>query len=320
MVFNIKKTGLLLATLCLLFFFSSCKNDDISLSGEEQVSVDAFSKAFQPLKLPMRIYDTSLQNMGDTTSISYSAISGIIPDSIFQSVKKDKIKSQKITFHAIGKMETASNQFYLLTMKYGKNTDLVVFVLDKEKKFVAYLDLLKKNHSDEYDHNVLVTNEPAFIISREKKGRDNSILFSRNSMAYSTSSHTFITVMKDSNENPEDMAVINPLDTLPQKNKLSGDYVENKRNYISLRDGKDEHSYQFFIHFEKNDGDCIGELKGVMKMTDTRNAIYQQNGDACVIDFHFDGRKVSVKERGNCGNHRGIKCFFDDEYVKKKQK
>jgi len=311
---------ILLATLFTLTIFFSCKNDEASLSGDAQVSMDAFTKAFQPLNLPMRIYDTSVQNLGDTATISLAAISGIVPDSVLQSFKKRKEKSPKITFHAIGKKESGTDNFYLLTMKNGKNTGLIVFVFDKEKKFVASQDLLEKNNPDDYSHNVFITTEPAFIISREKKGKDNTTLYSRNSLAYSATSHSFITVMKDSNENPENIAVINPLDTLPQKNKYSGNYVEDKKNYISLRDGNDEQAYQFFIHFEKNDGDCTGELKGILKMTDSKNAIYQQNGDACVIDFRFEGKRIILKERGNCGNHRGIKCFFDDEYVKKKIK
>ncbi len=308
------------AALFAIFLIASCKNDEASLSGDTQVTYDAFAKAFQPLNLPMRIYDTSVQNAGDTATISYAAISGIVPDSVLQTFKKEKEKSQNIRFHAVGKKESSTNQFYLLTMQHGKNSWLIVFVFDKDKKFLAYQKLLAKTNPDDYSHNVFITTEPAFIISREKTGKDNTSLYSRNSIAYSASSHHFITVMKDSNENPESIAVINPLDTLPQKNKYSGNYVEDKRNYISLRDGKDEHSYQFFIHFEKNDGDCTGELKGVMQMTDSKNAIYQQKGDVCVIDFSFDGKRIMVKERGNCGNHRGIKCFFDDEYVKKKSK
>lgn len=311
---------ILLASLFTLTIFFACKNDEASLSGDAQVSMDAFTNAFQPLNLPMRIYDTSVQTLGDTATISPAAISGIVPDSVLQSFKKGKEKSPRITFHAIGKKESATDNFYLLTMDNGKNTGLIVFVFDKEKKFVASQDLLEKNNPDDYSHNVFITTEPAFIISREKKGKDNTTLYSRNSLAYSATSHSFITVMKDSNENPENIAVINPLDTLPQKHKYSGNYTEDKKNYISLRDGKDEQAYQFFIHFEKNDGDCTGELKGIMKMTDSKNAIYQQNGDACVIDFRFEGKRIIVKERGNCGNHRGIKCFFDDEYVKKKIK
>jgi hypothetical protein len=49
-------------------------------------------------------------------------------------------------------------------------------------------------------------------------------------------------------------------------------------------------------------------------------ALYQESGDPCEIDFVFEDNEIKVKERGNCGNHRGIKCYFDDTYPKKKEK
>ena len=126
-------------------------------------------------------------------------------------------------------------------------------------------------------------------------------------------------VVNDSNEDPQKFTVINPIDTLPKKNKFSGDYVQNKKNYISIRDSKKANAYQFFIHFEKNEGSCTGELKGEFKMKDANTAIFSENGDPCKIDFHFEGTEITLKEQGSCGNHRGIKCFFDDTFVKKKE-
>ncbi len=126
-------------------------------------------------------------------------------------------------------------------------------------------------------------------------------------------------VINDSNEDPKKTAVINPIDTLPKKNKLSGDYVRDKKNYISLRDTKKPNVYQFFIHFEKNEGSCTGELKGELKMKDATTAEFRENGDPCVIDFTFSGNQVSLKEQGSCGNHRGIKCYFNDTFIKKKE-
>jgi len=76
--------------------------------------------------------------------------------------------------------------------------------------------------------------------------------------------------------------------------------------------------YQFFIHFEKEEG-CTGELKGELKMKDANTAQFSEKGDPCVIDFHFEGNEISLKEQGSCGNHRGIKCFFDDTFIKKKE-
>jgi len=56
-----------------------------------------------------------------------------------------------------------------------------------------------------------------------------------------------------------------------------------------------------------------------MKMKDARTAQFTQSGDPCIIDFRFDGNEISLKEQGSCGNHRGIKCFFNDSFIKKKE-
>jgi hypothetical protein len=71
--------------------------------------------------------------------------------------------------------------------------------------------------------------------------------------------------------------------------------------------------------FGANEGACVGELKGVFTMKDANNAQYRFNGDPCVIDFNFEDNQVSLKEQGNCGNHRGIKCYFDDSFTRKKE-
>ena len=77
-------------------------------------------------------------------------------------------------------------------------------------------------------------------------------------------------------------------------------------------------TYLFFIHFEKNNADCIGELKGTLTLSSTTAGQFTQNGDPCIIDFSFSGNSVSLKEQGTCGNHRGIKCLFDDSFTRKK--
>src|SRR6266498_1635818 len=166
--------------------------------------------------------------------------------------------------------------------------------------------------------SVNITSEPAFIISREKINQQNELVYTRNGYAYNDDSKTFIPVMNDSNEDLKRLnEIINPIDTFAAKNKLSADYTKDKQNFISVRDGTHPNKYLFFIHFDK-DG-CKGELKGEMTMRDATHAYYQESGDPCVIDFTFFGKSITVKERGNCGNHRGIKCFFDDTYRKKKE-
>ena len=142
--------------------------------------------------------------------------------------------------------------------------------------------------------------------------------FSRAGWVYN-SVGIFMVVSNDSNEDPTNASIINPIDTLPQKNKFSGEYVRNKKNFISVRDSQKPGRYHFFVHFEKNEGSCTGELKGEMKMKDPNTAQYTGIGDPCVIDFTFTGGRLKLKEQGTCGNHRGIKCFFDDTFFKKKE-
>lgn len=49
----------------------SCKNSKTNLSGDQPVNAANLIKAFPELKLPLNIADTSLDNFGDTSVISY---------------------------------------------------------------------------------------------------------------------------------------------------------------------------------------------------------------------------------------------------------
>ncbi len=124
-------------------------------------------------------------------------------------------------------------------------------------------------------------------------------------------------MLHDSNEDTDKTnEIINPIDTLHSNNKYSGDYVADAKNFISVRDGKNAGAYAFFIHFEKS-GNCTGELKGMMRMTNDKNAVFTENAGPCVINFKFTGNSIKIKEQDNCGNHRGITCPFDFTFKKK---
>jgi len=92
--------------------------------------------------------------------------------------------------------------------------------------------------------------------------------------------------------------------------------VKDKKNFISLRDGKHASETLFFIHFEKDD--CRGELKGMARFVSNNVAVYQEGGNPCTIEFNFSAGRVSMKETGGCGSYRDIKCFFEGSYPKKK--
>ena len=122
----------------------------------------------------------------------------------------------------------------------------------------------------------------------------------------------------DANIKPEQKAILNPIDTLPTLNSLSGDYARDKKNFISLRDFGNANKYQFFLHFEKKEGTCVGELKGLLNFNKNQ-ATYSEKGDPCTILFTITGNVIKIKEDGNCGNHRNMTCYFNDSYDKKRK-
>ena len=90
-------------------------------------------------------------------------------------------------------------------------------------------------------------------------------------------------------------------------------------NIVSIRDGSKANRMRFFIHFDKNNGECRGELKGEANFISANTAIYQQQGDPCSLQFNFSSSSVTLKELDGCGSHRGVKCSFDASYPKKKE-
>ena len=299
-----------LPALLLLILFS-CKNAAPDLNGTEKVSTEDFLKAFKTIDLPLNVSDTSLLRMADSTIISKTVFTQFIADSALEKFQTNAI------IHPAGIIHKKERDFLMATFSSNKKIQLGVFVLDDKHKFLSSFPVFDNLKKDSYLHSVSITEEPTFILKREKIA-DNKSLYSRNGFAYSTSTNSFAEVLHDSNEDTaRNNLVINPIDTLASINKYSGNYASDKNNFIAIRDGRNAQTYSFFIHFEKSEGDCVGELKGTMTLTNDKEAVYTENGDACVIDFKFTGNTIKIKEQGNCGNHRGIDCPFDFTFKKK---
>lgn len=302
-------------SLLLLLVFAGCKQQPIDLSGEVPLKINDLVAVFPKINLPFVVADTNITKVADTVTIGFKALLQFFPDSsLTQLVGNGK----KFVIHPVGIIEKEKEDYLLINFTNPKKiTRLAVFATDKKHTYLASKELLSTDMDKQYTHALSINREPTFLISKEKMGKENVVLFSRTGWVYN-SVGIFMVVINDSNQDPQKSNVINPIDTLPRKNKYSGDYVQDKKNFISLRDSKKPNMYKFFVHFEKNDGGCTGELKGEMKMKDAVSAQYTENGDPCIIDFKFEGNKITLKEQGSCGNHRGIRCFFDDSFIKKK--
>lgn len=304
----------------ILCVMTSCNEEKPDFSGKVPVDKKAWVATFTEVDLPILFADSNLKDLEDSVFFTHDLVTQIIPDSILQKLEKSKGAER---YHPVGKIEKKKDKFtYLLLLQSSKkNRKLIALVLGDEKSdypFLGWKMLIQEKHPDTYSHSVSISREPTFIISREKTNlKEQTTLYTRNGWAF-TSDSIFRMVITDTNEDlVKNNTILNPLDTLPQNQSLSGDYIKSKKNFISLRDSEKKNTYLFFLYFEKENGDCIGELKGELNMVAPNKGIYQQMGDACVIEFNFIGKQLTVKETGSCGNYRGITCYIDDRYVMK---
>lgn len=299
----------------MLLSLAACKNKK-KLSANQHVEANEFFKAYNDLKLPFTVSDTNMKQVADTNTISYAVFTQFVPDSIFNTPFG---KDRKLTIHPIGKIEQKGKETYFTTLVNGKNGAAIYLSVYDKNKFTASLPLVV-SRTDNKVATAGIDKKLSIVINKEWTIKD-EIFYNRIIYAYNNVG-IFTTVLTETNEDRRaEKTISNPLDTFPKKYKYSGDYVKGSKNIVSVRDGKKPGEYLFFVYFQNDNKEepCGGELRGMMKMISEKAAIYQGESDPCKLDFNFSATEVKVKESGSCGNYRGIKCFFNDTYTKKKE-
>ena len=305
-----------IAIVFLLLVAFGCKNKKVSLQGNEQVEYNDFLNAYPEGKLPFAIVDTNLSNLPDTLTISATIFNRFIPDTIFMFPFGT---DRKLKFEPIARFTDKGKETYLVTQVSNKSkTAVYLTVLNNKNEFSAFLPLVSTTKDKGIITTATIDKKMGVTLADEWKANETDY-YQRNTYAYNNVG-LFSLVLNETNDfSIKPTKEVNPIDTFPKRNKLSGDYYRGPTSFLSLRDGTDAQNYLFYIHFENDDKDkCGGELKGRISMTSATTAIFKENNDPCVIDFVFTGRQVKFKEQGSCGNYRGIRCFFNDTYTKKK--
>jgi len=308
-----KKYLLLILLPGLLF---ACKSKKHSLSeNDEEVDVPEFIEFFQPLKLPYQVTDTVLRRKETETSIINNKIfTRLVPDSV---LTKYFGKEGKPRLYAVGKVKVPDHEIYLF-VKASTASRRVLYVLcfDKKNKFLAARPVIYSDNEPGISGQVIMDAKYTLTLTHQRKGPDGQILYKKDAYVFNEETG-FLLILTESNEAKTKIPPIyNPIDTLSHKHKFTGDYQQDKRNIVSVRDGKDPSRVLFFVHFEKDEGACKGELKGEAKFISATTARYRSNGDPCTVDFIFNPEGVKMKELEGCGNHRDIKCFFEGYYEK----
>ena len=307
-----------LRNLLILLALIGCAETKTDLSGNTPLKINDFNAAFKNIELPIRINDTNLVAFTDTIKIGRKALAQFLPDSVVDAIAPKLAKNSSI--FTVGKIEKETEYYLLLNNKDTKKQTVSVIAFSKKNVFLGYqiltqFDLTQKG-SQFYGKTLLINKEPTFLIEENKLDPEQGLTNEKKGWAYTEQG--FRLIYLDANIKPEQKAILNPIDTLPTVNTYSGDYARDKKNFISLRDFGNANKYQFFLHFEKKDGTCVGELKGLLNFNKNQ-ATYSEKGDPCTIQFTITGNVIKIKEDGNCGNHRNMTCYFNDSYDKKRK-
>jgi hypothetical protein len=303
--------------LLALVFLLACKSRKKTLTGEEPVEVDDFIEFFQDIKLPYTIADTQVsKRLSDSLLISAKIFRQFIPDSV---MAKDFGKQSKPKFYALGKVSLKGKETYLFVKAATLSRQVAyILCLDDQKVFRAGMPIVRNNSDKNISLIGGMDNKYTITTRESRKTPGGTVYYKLNAWVYNDVGQ-FTLIKIESNEPVRLKQVYNPIDSLPRKNRFSGDYVQDKKNFVSVRDGKDARRILFFAHFERYGEECEGELKGEALYVKPNVAQYRHAGDPCVLELSFTNNKLTLREEQGCGNHRGIKCFFEGSYWKKKE-
>jgi hypothetical protein len=302
-----------LLLIVLSVFVWSCKSKKVSLAGNDdgEVSVSEFIDFFQPLAVPYSVTDTILKRKEpETAAINYKLFTRLLPDSLLTKYLGSAAKPR---LYAIGKVMVPKGETYLyVKCVSGGRKMLDVLCFDRKDRFAAARPVLYSDNTNGVWGATGMDGKYTLSVTHFHKGANGEVYHTTDDYVYNDGGGGFTLILTESNEVKNRVVpVYNPIDTFPRKHKYSGDYAQDKRNLIAIRDGRDANRFLFFIHFEKDNGECKGELKGEAKFVSPGVARYRSYSDPCAVEFDFDGGGVSMKELGGCGVHRDIKCFFE---------
>lgn len=310
-----KKYIFLFSVILLLL---ACKGKKTSLQDEEEISVTDFIDFFPEIKLPFTVADTTLlKRSSDSLMIGYKIFTRFVPDSV---ISKEFGKGAKPGVYALGKVQEKGKEKYLFAKVIAGNKRVGYLInFSKGDEFLHAMPLVRTgvdNYSKAYG---MLDSKYQITTYRERKKSGGDISFKRNVYFFNNTAGDYTLIMTEPNEEII-QDIINPIDTFPRKHKLAADYVKDKKNFVSVRDGKNNSEIQFFIHFEKDNGECKGELKGRARFVSATTAQYHESGNPCTLMLTFGGSRVNVKEEDGCGSYRDIKCFFEGSYPRKAAK
>lgn len=297
----------------LALWVLSCGNDKGS-SKDENVpdSNDTnLTQRFKQVSPPYQLSDTALLGNKDTTTIRFSEFVNAL-----DSAKTAVFGNEKVKYTPLVSLKGSNGEIYFTIKASGRNKKAAYLVVYNKETFGSVLPFLVPDNDP--NTSQLSTIDKYFGITKTiaKKDEEGVISDRKEVFAYNSNDNSFTLVLTDLFDDAN-VELINPIDTLRQTHKYAGDYYLDKKNLVSVRNGRNENMLNVFIHLSKNEGACSGELKGEVLLSGNI-ASFRQSGNPCVVELKFSNKSVTLKEEGGCGSSRGIDCLFDGTYTKKK--
>jgi hypothetical protein len=322
MTFFVSLKNQLTTALIFPFFFilllAGCNEKPVKKISDEGLTAPEFLQIAPELSLPYIFSENDFKKMNnDSTWIHIPTFRSYLPDTLFNKYFDE---SPKTKISVLGKVSTEDKSTYLFIYRIspGKKT-VTLFYFNSKAQYLGSLILLDAR--EKKPASVLSFKmDTRYNISRitERELPDGEV-WTGEEIYYFDASGRPIMAVTNTNEDLSNEILGNPIDTLSRRNKFAGDYSTDKKNLVSIRDGRTEKSLNFFIHFSKRQGSCVGELKGEADWVNKNLAVFRDGKSPCVIEFRFTNKQVQIKETNGCGSYRDIKCAFEGSYPKVKK-
>lgn len=272
-----------------------------------------FLQHFQPVTVPFSYSEDSLAAaLPDSSRLVYKETTGFIPDSIWYPNGKN---SGAAKVYPLGKNHFGKLNLLWIRALHGSSDEVDLLLFNNADTLVSVMNLMKKKSSSERSSFEL--DNKYLLHLNEQKYLSNGEVIKREDVYGINKNGTVNLILTNTNQPSNPNSFYNPIDTLPQKHRYSGDYFIGKADVVSIRDGHKEGTFRFFIHLNKNNGDCTGEIDGTGTFEKSSIGIYKEENGPCGIRFTFSGSKVTLAEVGGCGAYRGISCNYTGTYTKK---
>lgn len=300
---------ILLLALAVVFM-TACKSKPKPTTGDEEqaLTYPDFRRLFPQAAVTFRWDADSLSiRQPDSTALKARVVKQFFPDTLAKGVFA---AAEKPKFFPLGIIQPADRQFDILLVEGSARSGAAAWMVmyNKNGEFLGR-HLIARNTKGQRV-GVSIDKRLAIKVTTEtasKRIRED---------VYATEADGSLALILTNSTEPVG-GLYNPIDTLPRKHKLSGDYMSGN-NIVSIRDGETSREFLFFIHFSRDKGECIGELDGTGRFTTATTGQFRDKQSACILDFKFSSGRVTIRETG-CGAYRGIKCMFEGTFVRKKK-